>query len=78
MAGLRGRRQKAVRVCFGAAMVVCGIAAGTGMPSGAAQAQVPARIGTCVATTIARIGTRFSGRLVKPQRDGLGEEPAST
>jgi hypothetical protein len=73
MAGSGGRRRRIVRGQVGAAIVVCGIAAGTGIPSGAAQAQVPARIGTCVATTIARIGTRFSDRLVKPQRDGLDE-----
>lgn len=66
MAGSGGRHRRVVRVRVGAVIVVCGIAAGTGIPSGAAQAQVPARIGTCVATTIARIGTRFSDRLVKP------------
>lgn len=71
MADRRRRRRVAVRV--GAAIVVCGAVAGTGVPSGPAQAQVPTRIGTCVATTIARIGTRFTDRLVKPKGDGLDE-----
>lgn len=73
MAGSGWRNRRIVRVWVGAAIVICEIAAGTGIPSGAAQAQVPARIGTCVATTIARIGTRFSDRLVKPQGDGRDE-----
>jgi hypothetical protein len=73
MAGLRGRRRKAARFRAGAAIVVCGVTAGSGLMSGTVQAQVPARIGTSVATTITRIGTRFSDRLVKPQADGIDE-----
>ena len=39
----------------------------------AAEAQMPTRVGTCVATTIARIGTRFSDTLAKPKGDGIDE-----
>lgn len=34
---------------------------------------MPNRVGSCVVTTIARIGTRFSERLVKPKGDGIDE-----
>ncbi len=48
------------------------VVAGLGFAS-AAEAQVPTRVGTCAATTIARIGTRFSDTLVKPKGDGIGD-----
>jgi len=39
----------------------------------AAEAQMPTRVGTCAATTIARIGTRFSDTLARPKGDGIDE-----
>lgn len=46
---------------------------GLGLVPGVAEAQMPTRIGTCVSTTITRIGTRFSDTLVKPKGDGTGD-----
>ncbi|KQP10122.1 hypothetical protein ASF28_02900 [Methylobacterium sp. Leaf99] len=39
----------------------------------AALAQPPKKVGTCSASVIVRIGTRFSDKLVKPKGDGMDE-----
>ncbi|KAA0125386.1 hypothetical protein CIW48_03430 [Methylobacterium sp. P1-11] len=60
--------------CFGKGLAgVLVLLGGLGLAPGVAEAQMPTRIGTCVATTITRIGTRFSDTLVKPKGDGTGD-----
>ncbi|WP_043357525.1 hypothetical protein [Methylobacterium sp. B1] len=57
-----------------AGVVLAGaLVVGLGLAPGTAAAQMPTRVGTCVATTISRIGTRFSDKLVKPKGDGIDE-----
>jgi hypothetical protein len=40
---------------------------------GGAHAEPPAKVGVCAQSTIVRIGTRFSPKLVKPKRDEMDE-----
>lgn len=55
-----------MRTAF-AVLAIIVAAGGTLTGTGAAQAQMPLKVGACVKTTIVRIGTRFSDRLVKPR-----------
>ncbi|MBP28318.1 hypothetical protein [Methylobacterium sp.] len=55
------------------AVLAGALVVGLGLAPVAAAAQMPTRVGTCVATTISRIGTRFSDKLVKPKGDGIDE-----
>lgn len=48
-------------------------AAGVLPASVPAHAQMPAKVEACAKTTIVRIGTRFSDKLVKPKGDGIDE-----
>lgn len=50
---------------------LCGLMLAT--TSYAALAAPPAKIGTCSASVIIRIGTRFSDKLVQPKGDGIDE-----
>jgi len=49
-------------------LTAAGLAAFAAMPcAGAAAQQMPTAVGTCSATTITEIGTRFGPRLVQPK-----------
>ncbi|WP_375462454.1 hypothetical protein [uncultured Methylobacterium sp.] len=49
------------------------LAAAAAVAASPALAEPPTRIGTCATTTVTRIGTRFSDKLVKPKGDDPGE-----
>lgn len=58
---------------IGRAVCIVGVAiVGLG-PWAAALAQPPAKIGTCSASTIISIGTRFSPKLIKPKGEDMDE-----
>jgi len=56
-----------------AALVFVAAAGGAHAGPRTAQAQMPLKVGDCAKTSIVRIGTRFSDKLVKPKGDAMDE-----